>query len=162
MDQSQGLIDQPPTPWTKPALLQTRVLMCFLYWQQYSMTAKRRGGGGQRGARGANSRFRAQAGQGCPFNLVQGPAERIIKLRAMKTEQTAKTMPFCLPHSQPNQFFFSIILFHFLAKEQQEKRSTRDSLAQVDRGKGRKSRRRSNEQRSVPLHRNAMWAEIGR
>lgn len=99
-------------------------------------TARRRGWRQARGARGANRRFQAQTGQRWPFNLARGPAESLIKPRAVKTEQTAKTMPetdtqslsLSLSHSLSRSlslsfslnrffFFFSIIPFHFLARE---------------------------------------------
>lgn len=95
VDQSVGLMDRPAWLWTKPALLLARVLMCFLYWQRHRRTARREEEGGRRGepGGGANRRFRAQTGQRWPFNLAHGPAESLIKPRAVKTEQTAKTMP---------------------------------------------------------------------
>lgn len=131
-----GLTDRLAWLWTKPALLLARVLMCFLYWQRHRRTARRRGWRQARGARGANRRFQAQTGQRWPFNLARGPAESLIKPRAVKTEQTAKTMPetdtqslsLSLSHSLSRSlslsfslncffFFFSIIPFHFLARE---------------------------------------------
>lgn len=47
VDQSLGLMEQPAWPRTKRTLLLAAVLMCFLYWQQGHMTAKR--GGWRRG-----------------------------------------------------------------------------------------------------------------
>lgn len=40
-EQSAGLMERPAWPRTKRALLLAAVLMCFLYWQQGHMTAKR-------------------------------------------------------------------------------------------------------------------------
>lgn len=41
VDQSAGLMERPAWPRTKRTLLLAVVLMCFLYWQQGHMTAKR-------------------------------------------------------------------------------------------------------------------------
>lgn len=145
VDQSVGLTDRLAWLWTKPALLLARVLMCFLYWQRHRRTARRRGWRQARGARGANRRFQAQTGQRWPFNLARGPAESLIKPRAVKTEQTAKTMPetdtqslslslaLSLSHSHltVSFSFFPSFLFIFWPEKRQEKRNTRASLAQL-------------------------------
>lgn len=108
-------------------------------------TARRRGWRQARGARGANRRFQAQTGQRWPFNLARGPAESLIKPRAVKTEQTAKTMPetdtqslslslaLSLSHSHltVSFSFFPSFLFIFWPEKRQEKRNTRASLAQL-------------------------------
>lgn len=119
-------MDEPAWPWTKPALLQALVLMCFLYWQRHSGTARRRRWRRARGTeRGADRRFRAQTGQRWPFNLARSLAESLIKPWAVKTEQTAKPMPENDTHSLSllyshitalSSFFFSTFPFHLLAK----------------------------------------------
>lgn len=53
VDQSMGLMDRPAWLWTKPALLLALVLMCFLYWQQGYMTARRRRWRRVKGSQGA-------------------------------------------------------------------------------------------------------------
>lgn len=108
VDQSVGLMDRPAWLWTKPTLLLARVLMCFLYWQRHRRTTRRRGWRQGRGARGANRRFRTQAGQRWTFNLARSPAESLIKPRAVKTEQAAKPMPETDTHSL--SLSFSLIL----------------------------------------------------
>lgn len=96
--------------------------MCFLYWQRHRRTARRRGWREARGAAGAKKRFPVQTGQRWPFNLAHGPAESLIKLWAMKTEQTAKPTPetdtLFLSYSHLTiSFLFSIIPFNLLATE---------------------------------------------
>lgn len=120
------------------------------------------------GARGANMRFQAQMGQRWPFNLARGPAESLIKPWAVKTEQTAKPMPetdtqslslplfLCLSLAfSLNRFislFFSIIPFHFLAREATGKNVTHGlrwhSWVEVW-GEKRRRRRRRRVRRNV-------------
>lgn len=141
VEQSEGLMDRPAWLCTKPSLLLARVLMCFLYWHRHRRRARRRGGGGRQGGeRGTNGRFRTQTGHQWPFNLARGPAESLIKPRALKTEQTAKPEPEVDIQSLsrsliPTQPFLSFFNFPslpliFWPEERQEKRNTRGSLAQ--------------------------------
>lgn len=53
-------------------------------------------------------------GQQWPFHLARGPAESLIKPRAVKTEQTAKPMPETDTHSLSFSLnrFFSLFFFH--------------------------------------------------
>lgn len=91
---------QPGCLQTKHPLLLVWVLMCFLYWQQHCRTDRERGGGGQMGARGANSRFGASKAA-CTFNLAHGPAESLIKPWAMKIEHHTVVLTHIFP---PNHF----------------------------------------------------------